>query len=113
MRSLPAFSITHGLFPEIDHVRIFQGALDSIQIEGVPRGDRLDHVNVFTDGSCLHPRYADLRVSAGAVILADTNGPTLLWSGLVPGQQGVFRGELLAAAVAVGAFHHVTVYSDC
>lgn len=113
LRSFPAFSVTHGLFPEIDHVRIFQGALDAIQVEGVPRRNRLDHVTVFTDGSCLHPRHADLRVSAGAVIIAGASGPTRLWSGLVPGQQGVFRGELLAAAVAVGAFHHVTVFSDC
>ena len=113
LRSFPAFSVTHGLFPEIDHVRIFQGALDAIQVEGVPRRNRLDHVTVFTDGSCLHPRHADLRVSAGAVIIAGSSGPTRLWSGLVLGQQGVFRGELLAGAVAVGAFHHVTVFSDC
>ena len=46
-------------------------------------------------------------------VLAGVNGPALLWSGLVPGQQGVFRGELLAAAVAVGAFHNATIYSDC
>ena len=113
LRSLPVYSITHGLFPELDHVRIFQGALDGIRVDGVPRSERIDPVEVFTDGSCLHPRYADIRISSGAVVLAGVDGPALLWSGLVPGQQGVFRGELLAAAVAAGAFHNVTIYSDC
>lgn len=62
----------------------------------------------------MYPKFADLRVSAGAVVLAKPGTqPKLLWSGLVPGQQGVFRAELLAAAVAAGSYWSVVIHSDC
>ena len=36
-----------------------------------------------------------------------------MWAGLVPGQQGVFRAELLAAAVPAGSYRNVVIHSDC
>ena len=78
------------------------------------RSDCADCVDLFTDGSCLHPKFADLRVSAGAVVLAQPGTqPKLVWAGLVPGQQGVFRAELLAAAVPAGSYRNVVIHSDC
>ena len=72
LRGLPAYSITHGLFPEIENIRIFHAALDfyPIPMPDCRRSDCADCVDLFTDGSCLHPKFADLRVSAGAVVLA-------------------------------------------
>ena len=114
LREFPVFSVTHGLFPEIDSLRIFQAALDSIPMPTCSRQDCLDCVDLFTDGSCLYPKFPDLRVSAGAVVLARPGmQPKLIWSGLVPGQQGVFRAELLAAAVAAGSYWNVVIHSDC
>ena len=111
---LPRTAVTYGLFPELDELRIFQAALDSIQVPGVTRVDSGMHEHLFTDGSCLFPRWADLRISSGAVVRSrEGHLPELLWTGLVPGQQGTFRGELLAGAVAAGMFHVLTIYSDC
>ena len=59
------------------------------------RRETVECVDLFTDGSCLYPKFPDLRVSAGSVVLARPGvRPKLVWAGLVPGQQGVFRAEL-------------------
>ena len=111
---LPTSSVTFGLFPELEHLRIFQAALDAICFPHVERTFNQVEVELFTDGSCLYPRWEDIRVSSGAVILAKENDlPEMLWSGLVPGQQGTFRGELLAAAVAAAWYSKAHIFSDC
>ena len=111
---LPTSSVTFGLFPELEHLRIFQAALDAICFPHVERTFNQVEVELFTDGSCLYPRWEDIHVSSGAVILAKENDlPEMLWSGLVPGQQGTFRGELLAAAVAAAWFSKAHIFSDC
>ena len=109
----PVHVVTHALFPELPDVRTFQAALDSIQL---PVGQRQLGAQIhkgFTDGSCLHPRHRDPRVSGGSVVLATESDYVTVWRGLVPGAQGTFRAELLAAATAAGMLEQCEIYSDC
>lgn len=46
-------------------------------------------------------------------MISQDEGYTTLWKGLLGGQQFIFRAELLAGGVAVGAFSKVQVFSDC
>lgn len=39
LREFPVYSITHGLFPEIENIRIFHAALDSIPMPDCRRSD--------------------------------------------------------------------------
>lgn len=109
----PSHVATCALFPELTDARVFQAALDSIQLPRIGRRQVAEVPQLFTDGSCLHPRHRDLRLSGGAVVLASDTDNVTLWQGLVPGAQGIFRAELLAAGTAASMFDKCEIYSDC
>ena len=113
LQRLPASALEFGLWPEIDEARPFQAACDSISFPAVDQVEVEQIVEAFTDGSCLHPKDKALRIAAGAVVVSHEGRPTTVWKGLLGGQQSIFRAEVLAGAVAVGAFSKVHVYSDC
>ena len=77
--------------------------------------------HIFTDGSCCHPQYPDLRFASYALILVDssaTEHACILESGPLPGlRQTSLRAGLFAVhrAIKFAAYHGVSlmVWSDC
>ena len=111
-RSTPS-PVTCAIFPELTDSRVFQAALDSIELPAIPRQVSPVVQHLFTDGSCLYPRHRDIRLSGGSVVIWRNGEFQTVWQGLVPGAQGVFRAELLAAGTAAGLFGACHIYSDC
>ena len=102
---LPEFTTAFGLFPEPDGWREWQAWLDTFSLPHIPRCDSPDVQVLYTDGACLFPRHAVVRVASGAVLRALPDGTfsdCLAWytpgvlsdyfSGGAPG--GVVRPEL-------------------
>ena len=77
--------------------------------------------HIFTDGSCCHPQYPDLRFASYAMILVDSSAnehACILESGPLPGlRQTSLRAELFAVhrAIKFAASHGVSlmIWSDC
>ena len=112
-RSLPDHTWAYGLWDEIEGYRDWQAQLCSLELPLCPTSSCEDRQFVFTDGSCLFPSKAKLRLAGGAVILARPGSYSLVWSGIVPGlDQSSFRAEVLALAVGVGSFGKVTIFCD-
>ena len=109
----PGHAITYALFPELEDVRTLQAALDTIPLPVLQRQEVAVARHVFTDGSCLRPRFHELRISGGSVVVDFEGEFHNVWNGLVPGAQGIFRAELLAAGVAASLFSKCHIYSDC
>ena len=96
MADLPIATVEHPL------LRRWHGCLDSLPYPSVPRKQSESPTVVYSDGTCLHPRYPDLRLSAGAVVHSRSDGTwDLVWTGIVPtSDQSAFRAELLAGLIA-------------
>ena len=111
--SLPMQAKAYSLWPEPPMYDQFLCLLHSIPF---PQVDRLEDDNIhiaFTDGSCKWQKYPDIRISSLAAIEVLGNGSSaVIHSGLVPGQQSIYRGEILAGTVAVLRFYHVRIFTD-
>ena len=111
---IPDSARFYGLWPELPLCRFVQGHLDSIGFPVIHRVFNETPVALFTDGSCLHPKFPLIRLAASAVILAKGSWDhEVVWRGIVPSaDQHVDRAEILAAAVACSAFRRASIYSD-
>ena len=111
--SLPMQAKAYSLWPEPPMYDQFLCLLHNIPF---PQVDRLEDDNLhiaFTDGSCKWQKYPDIRISSFAAIEVLGNGSSaVIHSGLVPGQQSIYRGEILAGTVAVLRFHRVRIFTD-
>lgn len=115
MADLPISTVAYGLWEEHPSLRAWHGSLDALSFPQVPRVASNDPRILYSDGTCLHPRYKDIRLAAGAVIeahgCADWN---LVWTGVLPtADQSAFRAELLAGIIAVQSSTVLWLFSDC
>lgn len=113
-RELPEHTWAHGLWEEAPSLRPWHQYLASISFPQVQRSSSADRCCLFTDGSCLAPSKPHLRLPGGAVIQAHSNMTyTVFWKGVVPGiAENSYRGELIAAAVAIGSIQNGSICSD-
>ena len=111
---LPEFTTAFGLFPEPDGWRKWQAWLDTFSLPHIPRCDSPDVQVLYTDGACLFPRHAVIRVASGAVLKALPDGTfQIVWHGILPGScQTIFRAELLAVSCALSSARKAVVFTD-
>ncbi len=111
---LPEFTTAFGLFPEPDGWREWQAWLDTFSLPHIPRCDSPDVQVLYTDGACLFPRHAVVRVASGAVLKALPDGTfQIVWHGILPGScQTIFRAELLAVSCALSSARQAVVFTD-
>ena len=110
----PRSALLYGLWPFPDGLVDWQASLDQVAFPVVTRSNVPHKQCLFTDGSCLFPSMADIRVAAAAVVVPA--GPAqfkLVWSGILPtSNQTIQRAEILAGAVATASALHPVVISD-
>ena len=112
-RSLLIQAKAYSLWPEPLWYEDFIGLLHAIPFPRIVKVECLDHHIVFTDGSCKFQKFPEIRISSSSAVEAFPNGDSsLVWSGLVPHQQSIYRGEILAGVTAVMRFKKVTIYTD-
>ena len=110
---LPIQAKAYSLWPEPPLFERFVDLLQSIPVPQLGKADSLDHHIVFTDGSCKFQKYPEIRVSSSAAVEALPSGESrLVWAGMVPGQQSIYRGEILAGVAAVMRYKRVTIFTD-
>ena len=63
---LPEYCAAFGLLPEPDGWRVWQAQLDTLRLPEIHRSVDLEPQVFYTDGACLYPRDATVRVAAGA-----------------------------------------------
>ena len=97
---LPEFTTAFGLFQEPDGWREWQAWLDTFSLPHIPRCDSPDVQVLYTDGACLFPRHAVVRVASGAVLKALPDGTFQIVS------------ELLAVSCALSSARKAVVYTD-
>ena len=79
----------------------FLSLLHRIPFPTVRKSENNDTHLVFTDGSCRWQKFSDIRISSYAAIeVLDNGSSNLIDCGLVPGQQSIYRGEILAGTVS-------------
>ena len=115
MADLPISTVAYGLWEEHPSLRAWHGSLDALSFPQVPRVASNDPRILYSDGTCLHPRYKDIRLAAGAVIEAHGGADwKLVWTGVLPtADQSTFRAELLAGIIAVHSSTALWLFSDC
>eukprot|EP00435_Cladocopium_sp_Y103_P039448 s2037_g10.t1 len=111
---LPEYCTAFGLLPEPDGWRVWQAQLDTLRLPEIVRSVDLEPQVFYTDGACLYPRDATVRVAAGAALRAKPGGLfDIVWSGVVPGScQSIFRAELLAVSCAFARSSKPVVFTD-
>ena len=110
---LPIQAKAYSLWPEPPLFERFVELLHAIPFPNLGKADCHDHHIVFTDGSCKFQKYPEIRVSSSAAVEALPNGESrLVWAGMVPGQQSIYRGEILAGVAAVMRYKRVTIFTD-
>ena len=65
---LPEFTTAFGLFPEPEGWRDWQAWLDTFSLPHIHRCDSTDVQVFYTDGACLFPQHAAVRVASGAAL---------------------------------------------
>ena len=111
--ALPLQAKTYSLWPEPPMFEEFMSLLHCIPFPSLQRLPGNDLHIVFSDGSCKWQKYPDIRISSFAAVEVLENGNSQVFScGLVPGQQSIYRGEILAGTVAVMRFTRVHIYTD-
>lgn len=74
-------------------------------------------VHVFTDGSCFHNTERQLALAGAAIAVFDHVGqskPIKTHRQMIPGSDhSSFRSEVYAILVAVSAYKHLIIYTDC
>ena len=110
---LPIQAKAYSLWPEPPLFEKFVELLHAIPFPNLGKADCHDHHIVFTDGSCKFQKYPEIGVSSSAAVEALPNGESrLVWAGMVPGQQSIYRGELLAGVAAVMRYKRVTIFTE-
>ena len=113
--TLPDSTKYFSLIPELEDYRQWQKCLMDIPFPEVVRSPVLDQQIVYTDGSCLFPRWEHLRVASYAAICARSDGSfDIVSQGLLPtGFHNAYRAEIFGLAVAVRTYTRVIVSLDC
>ncbi len=104
-----------GLVSEPEDYRLWQKCLVDIPFPQILRSSVREQQFVYTDGSCLFPRWEHLRVASYAAIRANTDGAfDVISQGLLPtGFHNAYRADIFGLAVAVRTFMKVVVSLDC
>ena len=68
--TLPDYTTAFGLVSEPEGWREWQAWLDTFSLPVISRSDSTDIQVFYTDGACLFPRHAIVRVASGAVLKA-------------------------------------------
>jgi len=94
--SLSMQAKAHSLWPEPPMYDQFLCLLHNIPF---PQVDRLEDDNIhiaFADGSCKWQKYADIRINSSfaAIEVLGNGSSAVIHSGLVPGLQSIYRGEI-------------------
>ena len=120
--TLPGFLTEYGWSLRASTTRQWYQILANIPIDPLPvvrpRGNCLQ---LFTDGSCIHQGFPDLRFAAWAVVAAhagELDSGFIVDSGHLPGiLQNAYRAEIFAVLRAVRAARHqccqAMLWSDC
>ena len=110
----PQSALLYGLWPFPDGLLEWQASLDQLVLPVITRSLAPHKVCFFTDGSCLFPALADIRVASAAVVQPSGPGTfDLVWSGILPtSNQTIQRAEILAGTVATASALHPVVISD-
>ena len=113
--TLPDSLKLFGLVSEPEDYRLWQKCLVDIPFPQILRSTVQEQQIVYTDGSCLFPRWEHLRVASYAAIRANTDGTfDVISQGLLPtGFHSAYRAEIFGLAVAVRTFTKVVVSLDC
>ena len=113
LKEVPREVALYGLWPELEGIREWQAELDGLPMTVAARTDCDVPALVFTDGSCLFPRVAELRWASYACVQWFDNGFQIVDCGTLPGShQSIQRAELWAGVRAVSAFSKVYLFSD-
>lgn len=104
-----------GLFPEPAEYRVWQRCLLDIPFPEIVRSPNQALHLVYTDGSCLFPRWEHLRVASYSAIFAKPDGSfEIIAQGLLPsGYHTAYRAEIFGMSVAFGTYTRVEVALDC
>ena len=104
-----------GLFPEPAEYRVWQRCLLDIPFPEIVRSPNQALHLVYTDGSCLFPRWEHLRVASYSAIFAKPDGSfEIIAQGLLPsGSHTAYRAEIFGMSVAFGSYTRVEVALDC
>ena len=103
-----------GLFPEPAEYRVWQRCLLDVPFPEIVRFRDQTLQFIYTDGSCLFPRWEHLRVASYSAILAKPDGSfEIVAQGLLPsGYHTAYRAEIFGMAVAFGSYAKVVVALD-
>lgn len=119
---LPAFLTEYGWSLQPMTMRRWYSLLTAVEVQPfcVP-GPKDGTLQLFTDGSCIHQSFAEVRFAAWAVISATADDEVegvVLDCGHLPGLiQNAYRAEIFAVLRAVRAAHSMRcsamIWSDC
>ena len=119
---LPTFLTEYGWSLQPMTMRRWYSLLTAVEVQPfcVP-GPRDGTLQLFTDGSCIHQSFAEVRFAAWAVISATADDEVegvVLDCGHLPGLiQNAYRAEIFAVLRAVRAAHSMRcsamIWSDC
>ena len=113
--TLPEHERYFGIFGEPASMRAWHARLDQIRWPSFVRHDSPEITMVYTDGSCLFPRWSHIRLAAYAAVVPQSDGGFVnLAHGLLPGScHTAYRAEIMAACSAVHSFRRPIVTLDC
>ena len=113
LEEIPREVALYGLWPELSGLREWQAELDELPMRFGVRTECDTPVLIFTDGSCLFPRVAELRWASYACVQWFDDGFRIVDCGTLPGShQSIQRAELWAGVRAVSSYSKVYLLSD-
>ena len=113
LEEVPREVALYGLWPELQGLRGWQAELDALSMGMPQRRVSEEPVLMFTDGSCLFPRIAELRWASYACVRWSGENFMIVDCGTLPGsQQTIQRAEVWAGVRAIAAYDKVSVFSD-
>ena len=113
LEEVPKEVALYGLWPELQGLRDWQAELDALSKELPHRRVSEEPVLLFTDGSCLFPRIAELRWASYACVRWSGERFVIMDCGTLPGsQQTIQRAEVWAGVRTIAAYDKVSVFSD-
>ena len=113
LEEVPREVALYGLSPELSGLREWQAELDELPMRLGTRTETDVPALVFTDGSCLFPRVAELRWATYACVQWFDDGFRIVDCGTLPGShQSIQRAELWAGVRVVSSYSRVYLFSD-